>query len=83
MSDIDFPGDETPRLSVRQAFDAARQFLEAYWERGLRSSDDIAVLLGSMNGEMTQDGRPLDPAQWTDWLDAVGKVEAESRAKRH
>ena len=83
MSDIDYPGDETPCLSVREAFDAARQFLEAYWERGLRSSDDIAVLLGSMNGEMTRDGRPLDPAQWTDWLDAVRKVEADTRVKRH
>lgn len=83
MNDSDYPGDETPRLSVREAFDAARHFLEAYWERGLRSSDDIAVLLSSMNGEMTRDGRPIDPAQWTDWLDAVRRVEAVSRASRH
>jgi hypothetical protein len=80
MSDIDYPGDESPRLSVRDAFDVARQFLEAYWERGSRSSDDIAVLLGSMNG--IHDGRPLDPAQWSDWLDAVEKVEAGGRAQR-
>jgi hypothetical protein len=83
MSDIDYPGDETPRLSVREAFDAARHFLEAYWERGQRSSEDIAVLLSSMNGEMTRDGRPIDAAQWTDWLDAVRKVESESGATRH
>jgi hypothetical protein len=83
MSDTNYPGDETPRLSAREAFDAARHFLEAYWERGLRSSEDIAVLLSSMNGEMTRDGRPLDPAQWTDWLDAVRKVEADSRRSRH
>jgi hypothetical protein len=83
MNDIDYPGDETPRLSVRQAFDAAREFLDAYWERGLRSSEDIAILLSSMNGEMTHDGRPFDSAQWTDWLDAVKRVEAADSAKRH
>jgi hypothetical protein len=83
MSDIDYPGDESLRLSVREAFDAVRNFLEAYWERGLRSSDDIAVLLSSMSGEMTKDGRPGDPAQWTDWLDAVRRVEASATASRH
>ena len=83
MAEIDYPGDETPRLSTRQAFDAVRQFLEAYWERGLRSSEDIAILLSSMDGEMTHDGRPLDAAQWTDWLEAVRKVEAADLAKRH
>lgn len=83
MSDIDYPGDEAPRLSLRDGFDAVRYFLEAYWERGLCSSEDIAVLLGSMNGEMTMDGRPIDAAQWTDWLDAVRKVEAERLTTRH
>jgi hypothetical protein len=82
MSDIDLPDDETPRLSLRESLEAARYFLEAYWERGERSSDDIATLLSSMDGEMTRDGRPGDPAQWTDWLDAVRKVEANSRGGR-
>ena len=83
MNDIDYPGDETPRLSVREAFDAARHFLEAYWERGQRSSDDIANLLSSMDGEMTADGRPIDAAQGTDWLDAVRRVQTEGPTRRH
>jgi hypothetical protein len=83
MSEPDYPGDNSPRLNVRQAFDAARHFLEAYWERGLRSSDDIRHLLSAMDGSMTRDGRPIDQAQWSDWLEAVEKVEAKDRAKRH
>jgi hypothetical protein len=83
VSEHDYPGDETPSLSARQAFNALRYFLEAYWERGLRSSDDIAVLLGSINGEMTRDGGPLDIAQWHDWLDAIRKAKAENGTTRH
>ena len=83
MSELHYPGDRTPRLSVRQGFDAVRHFLEAYWERGLRSSDDIRHLLSAMDGSMTIDGGPIDQAQWSDWLEAVAKVEAGDRAKRH
>ena len=83
MNDINYPGDEAPRLSVRDAFDAVRYFLEAYWERGLRSSDDIGALLSSMNGEMTSDGGPLDAAQWADWLDAVRKAETKRATGLH
>jgi hypothetical protein len=74
---MDYPGDEAPRLTVKQGFDALRHFLEAYWERGQRSSDDLAVLLGSLDGEFTSDGRPLDAAQWDDWVNAVRKAERE------
>ena len=83
MSELDYPGEDTPCLNVRQAFDALRVFLEAYWERGLRSSDDIRHLLSAVDGSMTGDGRPIDQAQWSDWLEAVAKVEATDRAKRH
>jgi hypothetical protein len=83
MSDTSYPSDETPRLSVRQGFDALRYFLQAYWERGLRSSDDIRLLLSALDCSMTQDGGPLDEAQWSDWLEAVAKVEADTRAERH
>jgi hypothetical protein len=83
MSELSYPGDETPRLSIREAFDAVRHFLEAYWERGLRSSDDIRLLLSAMDCSMTRDGGPIDAAQWEDWLEAVARVEADTRANRH
>ncbi|WBY08238.1 hypothetical protein PIB19_01425 [Sphingomonas sp. 7/4-4] len=39
---------DTSPLSVAQGFAAMRQFLEAYWERGGKQSDDIATLLGAL-----------------------------------
>lgn len=60
---------ENHMLSVREAYEAAFSFLKAYWERGSRSSDDIADLLSSMNLDVC--GKPLDQAQWSDWLNAV------------
>jgi hypothetical protein len=83
MSDPDYSGDETPSLSVREAFDAARYFLEGYWERGLRASNDVRHLLSAMDGSMTSDGSPIDQAQWSDWLRAVTKVKTETKAKQH
>ena len=74
MSEIDFTSAQTPCLSLSDGYDAMRHFLEAYWERGDRSSDDIAVLLGSLNRDVTRDGGPVDAAQWDDWLKAIGKV---------
>jgi len=67
-------------LSELEAFDAMRVFLEAYWRRGGAASDDIAVLLGNINRDDWADRGPLDPAQWSDWLNAVAIV-AEARAK--
>ena len=83
MSDPEYPGDDTPRLTVSEAFDAMRLFLEAFWERGSRSSEGVGFLLSAMDGSMTRDGGPMDLAQWSDWLEAVGRVEAAKKAKRH
>ena len=59
-------------------FDAMRFFLEAYWERGGRISDDFASLLGGLQ-RSESDGMPLDPAMWTDWIDAVRQASANVR----
>lgn len=61
-------------LNERQAFEAMRYFIEQYWERGGRSSDDLAVLLGELSTDVFEGGRPADPAQWQDWLAAVNAV---------
>ena len=63
-------GKRTTKFDEQAAFAAMRIFLEAYWERGGRSSDDIAVLLGSLE---------VDPAQRLDWIDAVERSRALSR----
>jgi hypothetical protein len=83
MSDPAYPNDPTPSLSVREAFDAMRYFLKEYWERGLRASNDVRLLLSAMDGSISSDGSPIDQAQWSDWLRAVTKVKTETTAKRH
>jgi hypothetical protein len=56
---------DPPLLSEEVAFRAMKVFVEAFWERGGRSSDGLAMLLGSLD---------VDPAQRADWTDAVGRV---------
>jgi hypothetical protein len=52
-------------------------FLEAYWERGGQASDDLAVLLGGLQ-RLESDGVPLDPAMWSDWLEAVARASSKA-----
>jgi hypothetical protein len=70
----EWTGEQLCYLDELEAFDAMRTFLETYWERGGRQSDDIAVLLGSLNRDVAPDGLPLDAAQWSDWRRAVDSV---------
>ena len=67
--------DQNPEYTLTQveAYDSMRAFLEAYWERGLRESEEIAVLLSSL--APLRDGISADPAQWNDWPAAVKTVK--------
>ena len=60
-------------LTLAEAFDVMRVFLEAYWRRGEKRSDDVAVLLGSLDSSRPY-GPPLDLAMWHDWLEAANSV---------
>lgn len=64
----------TDTISLIDSFDTMRRFLEAYWERGGRTSDDIAILLGSLNRDEFTHSPPLDAAMWEDWLSAASEV---------
>lgn len=60
--------DQPPRVVDEDiAFRAMCAYLEAYRERGLRSSGDIEMLLSTVQG---------DPATSGDWADAVRKAVA-------
>ena len=73
-----FPPSPPRQLDELQAYDAMLAFIHAYWERGLKSSDDIATLLGSMErGALWANGMPNDPAFWRDWTEAVDKALAD------
>lgn len=57
-----------PILTTDEAYQAMIAFLDAYWERGGRADDQIAMLLGAMAGGQ---GRTADPAMWGDWIKAI------------
>ena len=65
-------------LSIREAYECMQHFLESYWERGGRSDDQIAILLGGM--PLQRDGISSDPAMMADWLDAVRAVTGKGPA---
>ena len=58
------------KLTIMEAFNAMRGFLEDYYER--TSSDDVGSLLGDMR--FLNDGSTADSATWHDWLDAIEKT---------
>lgn len=57
-------------LSIAAAYRAMLQFLEDYYDR--TGSDEIGGLLGGL--QLDDDGHPMDPAVWADWLSAVGSA---------
>ena len=71
--------DKLKKQNMSIAFDAMFNFLDDYWKRGGQSSDDIAVLLGSLG--RNRDGLPMDMALWEDWKRAY--VRARSNSDRN
>lgn len=57
-------------LSKLQAYEAMFYFLENLY--ALTNDDSIGGFLGSM--QLLNDGKPADPAYWSDWEKAVEKV---------
>ncbi len=72
-------GSRLRDLDELTAYDAMCAFLEAYWEQGGKSSEDIATLLGSLSREVWANGMPGDPASWSDWRTAVDAALQQSR----
>jgi hypothetical protein len=68
--------DDANVLSVHAAYRAMFHFIDAFWERGDKRSEDLACLLSWMNINRAAD-ESMDPAQWHDFLDAVAKTRAE------
>jgi hypothetical protein len=78
MGDNDWTGELSPDLNELAAFDAMRAFLEAYWERGGRSDDGLAMLMSNLNRSSWADHSPGDPAMWEDWKNAVTLIRKAS-----
>jgi hypothetical protein len=62
-----------PTLTVQQAFQAMRHFLEQFNER--EHSESIVLLLDWMTqGTWADPQMTADPAQWHDWLASVERA---------
>jgi hypothetical protein len=73
---------EVDNLTPLEAFDAMQEFLKAYWERGGKTSDEIAALLSDISRNTNEDLPPVDVAQWTDFLHAIGEIKRRRLSKR-
>jgi hypothetical protein len=60
-------------ITTRVGFLAMIKFLEAFYAR---AGDDFATLLTDI--QIQPDGGPLDPAAWSDWIDAVARAENDT-----
>jgi hypothetical protein len=63
----------TDPLSIEEAYQAMFEFLDAYYAR--TKSDEVGGLLGSL-AINHDDGIPMDPGAWDDWLRAVERARA-------
>jgi hypothetical protein len=62
-------------ITLVEAYDAMRIFVEAVWRRLDRPQEEIAFLLAGLKWA---DGSPIDPAMWQDWLAAAQNVKEET-----
>jgi hypothetical protein len=62
-------------ITLVEAYDSMRIFVEAVWRRLDRPQGEIAFLLAGLKWA---DGAPVDPAMWQDWLAAVHSVTKEA-----
>jgi len=73
----------TPRhdeqLTIGEAFQALHKFIEAWWIRDGKTSDDALWLYVATTLGRTQAGDPVpsDPAMWQDFLDAVDQAKRD------
>ncbi|PAY09607.1 hypothetical protein CK489_03150 [Bradyrhizobium sp. UFLA03-84] len=62
-------------ITLVEAYDTMRIFVEAVWRRVDRPQEEVAFLLAGLKWA---DGAPVDPAMWQDWLAAVHSATKEA-----
>ncbi|MDA9406101.1 MULTISPECIES: hypothetical protein [unclassified Bradyrhizobium] len=61
-------------ITLIEAYDAMRIFVESIWRRMDKPQDEVAFLLAGLKWA---DGSPVDPAMWQDWMAAAQRVKEE------
>ncbi|TWA95905.1 hypothetical protein FBZ96_10795 [Bradyrhizobium stylosanthis] len=59
-------------MTLIEAYDAMRIFVEIVWRRMDRPQEQVAFLLAGLKWA---DGSPVDPAMWENWLAAAQSVK--------
>jgi hypothetical protein len=59
-------------ITLAEAYNAVRIFVETAWRRLDKPQEEIALLLAGLKWV---DGSPVDPAMWQDWLAAAQDVK--------
>ncbi|MDI3562566.1 hypothetical protein [Bradyrhizobium sp. Arg816] len=61
-------------ITLIEAYDAMRIFVETVWRRMDKPQEEVAFLLAGLKWA---DGSPVDPAMWQNWLTAAHSVKEE------
>ncbi len=61
-------------ITLIEAYDAMRIFVETVWRRMDKPQEEVAFLLAGLKWA---DGSPVDPAMWRNWLAAAQSVRKE------
>ncbi|OSJ30378.1 hypothetical protein BSZ19_24500 [Bradyrhizobium japonicum] len=61
-------------ITLIEAYDAMRIFVETVWRRMDKPQEEVAFLLAGLKWA---DGSPVDPAMWQNWLEAAQSVREE------
>lgn len=61
-------------ITLIEAYDAMRIFVETVWRRMGKPQEEVAFLLAGLKWA---DGSPVDPAMWQNWLTAAQSVKEE------
>jgi hypothetical protein len=65
-------------LTVLEAYKAMHTFLDNYYSQ-MNQPEELGALLGDLR--LLPDGSPVDPAVWTDWLEAIRKISDSAEPK--
>jgi hypothetical protein len=65
------------KITIDQAYLAMFYFLDALYQR--THSNDLGGFLGGFR--KLNDGKPADPAAWSDWIEAINRVLSEKNSK--
>ena len=70
--------DRQHKISILASYDAMVEFIEAWFERGGPSSEDIDQMLGALTRHDAEGGYSCDGAVWNDYMNiAYRKLEEE------